>query len=86
MQKEEGRMKKNLPPTFSISFHFCILPFFLDLMPGQGVEKDHFKGTGKLHCPKTRHGFLIERSFFTMFRVRRTEGDPAADADIIEHL
>jgi len=55
-------------------------------MPAQGVEKNRFKGAGKLHRPKMRHGFLIERGFFALLRVRRTEGDPTSDADIIEHL
>ena len=54
--------------------------------PAQGVEKNHFERPGEFHHAKTRHGFLIERGLFTRFRVRRTEGDPASDADIIEHL
>ena len=33
-----------------------------------------------------RQDFFIEHSLFALLRVRRTKGDPASDANIIEHL
>ena len=56
------------------------------LTGGQGVEKNRFKGAGEFHHTKMRQDFFIEHNLFVLLRVRRTEGDPASDADIIEHL